>query len=320
MIRKSLIIFFALILVFFALKTKAQIQDGDILLTINPSHPNANQQVKATVSSISADLNKSNITWMLNGNTVNSGVGKKTFTFTTGSIGTSSEINVSIETTDGSLISKNLSISPGGVDMLWEAYDSYVPPFYKGKTLAVKESRIRVVAIPNGDTIGGLSYNWKQDGDVMQDSSGYGKNSYSFKNSFLEKNNSVFVEVSDLSGDTIGQGSTAITYQNPKILFYKKTTVSGTLWNNALNDGYTINKQGDTIVAEPYFIFPNNLYSSNLNWQWSIADNPITNTGAINEIAIKPADGQNGQSKISILINNTATLFLNITKDLNVNF
>ena len=320
MIKRSLIIFLALILVFFALKTRAQIQDGDILLNLNPSHPSANQQVKATLTSINADLNKSKITWTLNGNVGLDGVGKKTFSFTTGDIGSSTDIDVSIETTDGSVVDKKITIIPGGVDMLWEAYNSYTPPFYKGKALPTRESQIKVVAIPNGDILGGLSYDWNQDGDNMQDSSGYGKNSFLFKNSFLEKNNTVSVKISDLNDNTIGQGSTNITYENPKILFYKKDPAFGTPYNTTLADGHTVSKDGETIVAEPYFIYPNDLNSSSLNWKWSIGGGDIPTPDTINELSVKPNEGQSGQSKISISIENTSTLFLNLTKDLDVNF
>ena len=66
---------------FFAFNLRAQVQNTDVLLTINPEHPRSNEQVKATVSSASANISKSKVIWTLDGNLGIEGVGKKDFTF-----------------------------------------------------------------------------------------------------------------------------------------------------------------------------------------------------------------------------------------------
>ncbi len=64
--------------------------------------------------------------------------------------------------------------------LLWQADDSYVPPFYKGKAMPSAESSIKVVALPeirNGSTIvsvQNMTYSWQKDYNKDVNDSGYG--------------------------------------------------------------------------------------------------------------------------------------------------
>lgn len=297
----------------------AEIKDASIVLTLTPANPKANENVTARISTSDTNLNKAKITWTINGQTAIENIGQKSFSFTVGKIGESTNLSVNIETIDGNILNKNIVIVPADVDMLYQAYDGYTPPFYKGRTLPATEGKVKIVAMPTGN-IEGLSYNWNQDGNNLVDSSGYGKNSYVYKNSFLEKNNTTNVEVSDLAGNIIGDGSVTIQPINPKIVFYKKDLIFGTKWEKSIEDGYMIDGKGETFVAEPYFMWPKDLNSTSLNLKWSLGGSEISTPETINEISIKPESGQSGSSKISLTIENINSLFLSIVKNLNVNF
>ena len=299
---------------------KAQVKNESIVLVLSPANPRAGENVTARISSIATDLNKAKIAWIVNGQTAIERVGQKSFSFNAGVAGSKTNLGVSIETTDGTILNKSTIVAPADIDMLVEAYNTYAPPFYKGRILPSVEGMVKVVAMPNSNTVGGLSYDWNQDGENMSDSSGYNKNYYVYKNIYLEKNNTVSVEVTDLSGSSMGDGDTTINYINPKVMFYKKDPIFGTLWDSAVTDGHTVDTNGEIIVAEPYYIWPKNLSSSSLSFKWSIDGSELDAQTPINEIGIKPTSGQSGQSKISVAINNINSLFLSITKDLNVNF
>ena len=157
MIKRGLIIFSTLVCAFFAFTVHAQLQNVDVALTTNPEYPSANSNVTISLSTYSIDLGKAKISWLLDGNLSLEGVGKKTFSFTTGDTGSSSTIQVKIETADGNSVDKQLTITPANVDMLWEAYDSYVPPFYKGKKLGTGEGTYKVVALPSIKNLVGFS-------------------------------------------------------------------------------------------------------------------------------------------------------------------
>ena len=244
----------------------AQIRSTDIVLSISPLNPNPNQDVSATISSHSTDLDKANISWLINNQETSKGIGKKSFSFRMGSLGTPTVLSVSIETLEGQTVSKNITITPADVDMLWEAYDTYAPPFYKGRILAPSQGQYKVVAMPNIINQNGkvdvtnLSYDWKKDDDNQIDSSGWGKNYFIFQNSYLDKNNVVEVAVSDISGGTNASGKINLQPIDPKILFYENDPTLGTKWETSLSDGFSIDSNGKTIVAEPYFFSPKNIF------------------------------------------------------------
>ncbi len=321
MLKRSFIALLVVFCVFFAFRASAEIGSGDIVLTVNPSYPKANQSVTATLSSFSTDLNAARITWTIDGEEMLSGVGKKTFSFNVGATGFATNLEAKIETLSGSVISKKSSILPTDIDMLWEAYDTYSPPFYKGKTLAPAEGMIKVVAFPNAQNIAGFNYKWKLDGTMKTEASGYEKNYYIYKNSYLEDKNIITTNVSDLFGNGIGLGSITITpVTEPKVLFYRKDQKIGVNWDSALMDNFSINPAGDTIVAEPYFIFPRDLGSKNISFKWLLngEDTPLQNP--INNLSVKLVSGKSGTANIKVIINNTKTLFESVTKELNVGF
>lgn len=320
MAKKSLIIFFMLVWVFFAFNTNAQVQSGDIVLQISPEYPKANEEVRASLSTFTTDLNNARISWTLDGETVFEGMGKKNFSFKVGNSGFQTNLEVKIETINGSVINKKISISPSDIDMLWEAYNTYAPPFYKGKTLVSIEGNVKVVAIPSVQGLAGFNYKWKQDNKNKLSSSGYEKNYFIYKNSYLEDVNAVEVTVSDLFGNGIGFGETLISPGNPKIIFYKKDPLLGIRWENSLTNGFNINSNGETIIAEPYFFSSKDLDSGSLTFNWSLNGQDTLIPNQKNILAIKPTSGKSGNTVIKVIINNTKTMFQSMTKEINVNF
>ncbi len=323
---KNSIIIFSLVIAFIGFFAHAQVHDADIVLGISPQYPNPNQNVTATISSHSIDLDKANITWMVNDQQTSIGIGKKTFSFKTGTSGIPLVLSVMIDTIDGQSISKTATINPANVDMLWEAYDAYVPPFYRGKALAPSQGQFKVVAVPNlinqsgKVNINNLSYVWKKDDNAQLNSSGWGKNYFIFQNSYLDKGNTVEVKVSDISGGTNASGKINLNIVNPKILFYENDPQLGIKWETALNDGFLINKDGETINAEPYFFSPKDITSSDLTFDWSLNGEKISTPDPKNILSIKPEAGQSGNAIIKVDINNVNTLFQSMSKQINVSF
>ena len=134
--------------VFFAFGANAQVRNTDIALSLAPIYPSLNQNVNVTINSYTTDLNKAFISWLVNGKESISGVGKKSFSFNTENM-TQITVEAHIETPDGQSVVKTVSINPAEIDMLWEAPDSYAPPFYKGKKFVSQEGTFKVVAMPN---------------------------------------------------------------------------------------------------------------------------------------------------------------------------
>lgn len=320
MLKRSIILFFALILIFFAYHTNAQVQNGDIVLNLNPKYPKANEEVHASVSSFVTNLDNARISWILNGDTILEGMGKKTFSFSASDSELSTTLEVKIETINGSVVSKKITISPSDVDLLWQGYDVYTPPFYRGKSIAPIEGTVKVVAIPGNQSMAGFNYKWKQDNKNIPDSSGYEKNYFIYSNSYLDNKSKIEVVVSDLLGNGIGSNKIEVGLNNPKIVFYEKDTNLGIKWEKALTDGFIIEKDGDTIIAEPYFFSKSDLGSSNYSFKWFLNGEESLIPGQKNFLSLKPLNDTSGNTAVKIIIKNTKSLFQSLEKTINVNF
>lgn len=325
LIKKS--IFVAVVLFGSFLGTAfGQVQSNDITLSVNPTYPTPNQNASATLGSYSIDLNKTNISWLINGKEAMSGIGRKTFSFTMGDAGSSLVLEARINTIEGQSLVKTITLTSTDVDMLWEAYDAYTPPFYKGKALVPSQGTFKVVAIPNLTTStgrpnpGNLSYDWTKDNNKQPNFSGWGKSYFIFKNSYLDKNNTVAVVASDISGVSKTSGSITLQTVTPKIIFYKKNPSLGTQWGKAMINGFSINKGGEVLVVEPYFFSPKNISSPELTFDWYFNGEKTQTPSIKNVLPIKPAVGQTGSAKIKVSINNTLTLFQSAEKEVDINF
>jgi hypothetical protein len=326
MSKKYLILILILFVAFAGFFVHAQVRDTDIILGISPENPSSNQNASATLSSYVINLDRANISWSINGQESSVGIGKKSFSFKMGDIGLSTVLSVTIDTIDGQSVSKTMTIMPAGVDMLWEAYDAYTPPFYKGKALVPSQGTFKVVAMPNlinqygKVNVNNLSYAWTEDGNAQPNSSGWGKSSFIFQNSYLDKNNTTQVEISDISGNTNASGKITLNTSNPKILFYENDPLLGEKWEKALSDGFKINPNGETITVEPYFFSPKNISSTDLTFDWSLNGDKIQTPNPKNILSIKPEIGQTGNATINVSINNTNTLFQSLEKQISVQF
>ena len=296
-----------------------------VSVNISPENPAPNENTTITLGSYADNLNSVQISWSINGKSLSSGIGKKTFSVSAPAAGSQTTVIASISFPDG-VIQKEIVISPTEMVLLWQATDSYVPPFYKGKAMPTPGSQIRVVAIPeikNGAKMEdpkNLVYAWKQDYNNSVDDSGYGKNSFTYTNDYLERSNNIAVTASTTDAKYSSDASIDIGATNPKILFYKNDTNLGTIWEQTLEDGHQI--QGDeTIQAAPYFVSPKDIRIPFLTWDWSINDSLVNNlTSKKNLLPLKAQAGVSGTAKIKLEINNMEKIFVTASKEINVEF
>ncbi|KKR79731.1 MAG: hypothetical protein UU24_C0003G0021 [Candidatus Nomurabacteria bacterium GW2011_GWA2_40_9] len=311
----------------FSVSVFAQVQNTDISIDISPAFPTANENVTVRLNTYVIDLSRANITWLINDQEVATGIGKKVFSFTMGGIGESTTVTARIDTVDGQSLVKSITVIGTNVDMLWEAVDSYAPPFYKGKTLVAREGTFKVVALPSIQSKTGyinpnnLSYTWERDNKGAPNASGWGKSAFSFKQSYLDKVSTVEVKVGDIFGSVNTSGKILLQGTQPKILFYEKDPLLGMQMQRSLNSsGFQVAKEGSTLVAVPYFFSPKDLNSANLKWEWFTGGTPISTPTVKNELSVKGVEGKSGTSRIKLIINNTKTLFQTAEKEINANF
>jgi len=259
--------------------------------------------------------------WKTGEGTVLSGIGKTRYSFTTAGPNTSTTFNIEI-TAAGSTntITKRLIIAPSEIELMWESADGYTPPFYRGKSLPISGSNIRVVAIPNTNTIksgiGNISYTWKKSDDTQLDASGYNKNSYVFKNSKFDQTNKVTVTASSVDGNYNAENTIDIPLSKPKIIFYKKSPTDGVLYGNALNIETTMSEDEMTIISEPYYLPIED--NSDFTYRWKINGESINTPSKKTELTIRP-NSRGGYANVSITIENIRELFQKASNQLKIN-
>ena len=318
--------FLLLIATFMLLGTVANAQSSSsISVSMVPPNPAPYENTSITLSSYVYNLDSVLISWSVNGKTIASGTGKKSLFTIAPAAGKETNVVATISLPDGTIETK-VTMRPSVMVLLWQANDSHVPPFYKGKALPTPDSEVKVVAMPEIRTSSGLAnsknmtYAWKKDYTNNVDGSGYGKNFFLYINDYLDDSNNISVTALTLDQKYSNQANINIGITQPKILFYKKDNNIGTIWSKMLTDLYKI--QGPEIVeAVPYFISPKELQHPALVWNWSINDN-IVNTQDLkkNLMPLQAQSGVSGTSKLRLEIENRDKIFQTTSKEISIEF
>lgn len=300
----------------------AQFDQQDFGSRINirssPEIPGAYEDATISLNAVSYDLNRANIQWLVNNKEVESGFGKSSTSIKTGGAGVETIVTAII--TFGSVsTTKKLIIRPSEVKLLWQAIDSYVPPFYKGKALPSSESLINIVAIPNLKDQNGKSlkekdftFSWKRNYNPDQEASGYGKNSFTIKNNYMNDDESIEVTATSIVGNYIAKKSIKVPIYLPIIIFYENRPLFGTNYDIAINNDFTMYSTETAIIAEPYFFSPNYIENEDLVFGWRVNSTNVSSQTK-NKLIIRN-EGQNGTVKINLSVENVAKLFQSLSK------
>jgi hypothetical protein len=295
------------------LTNPAAIRDNDINVDLIPAVPGPKQNVKINLSSFATDINKATITWTIDGKESLSGIGKRTFSFTTGDIGSTTVIKIAIIVAEGGRVDKQITIQPSQVDLLWEAPDAYVPPFYKGKALSIKEGKVKIVALPI-EADGSINptnkvYNWKKNFIVDQSNSGYGKYSFVVRNSYLDPTDSASVNVSGSTGSG-STGTITLAYSKPQIMIYENSSAFGLRLNKLLNGGFSLGNGEIGLSAEPFYFSKTKgtIVEKNMQYKWVINGTTVTPPETPNKLTVR-GSAQEGTANVSLTITNISTLF-----------
>lgn len=276
-------------------------------MELDPQYPKEYSAVSVSLESFATDLDRAQIVWREDGQIIDSGTGIKTKRFITKGNGVQQEISVEVTTLSGYILRKAISLTPQTMDILWEASDSYVPPFYKGKALPGEQSVLRVVAVPNF-TINGIPvnrkeivYNWTHNETGAELSSGFGRSFFAFMFDPLKKTESVRVVASTKDGFSSTQETVYITPQKSEILVYEETPLLGVLYDKAFMGGVRLTIPEMTLVAEPFFFSGRNRIQNALSYTWSINNTITTNEKDPRKITVRRGEGK-GEAQIDIAI------------------
>lgn len=296
-----------------------------ININMVPENPEPYENTTINLSSYVENLDSVNIAWSVDGKNIASGVGKKSLSTNAPGAGGSTNVVATIYLTSGG-VQTSITIKPSIMTLLWQANDSYVPPFYKGKALVAPDTEVKIVAIPeirSGSLLmnpNNMTYAWERNYTNNVDGSGYGKNYFVYNSDYLEDSDNVRVKATTLDQTRSTTAYIDVGMTEPKILFYKKDPIFGTITERAFSDTHTINEK-ELIEAVPYFISPKELLNPILRWNWSINDNPVTLTDfRKNLMPLQVKEGTHGTSQVKLEITNQYKIFQTAEKTLSVEF
>ncbi|MCB9808801.1 hypothetical protein H6776_00180 [Candidatus Nomurabacteria bacterium] len=295
---------------------------NDVILQTNPELPGPFEEVVLSLKSFVVNLDTSRITWIVNGEELLSGIGEKEITTTSGNLGESLLVEVRIRWNQIDTLTKRIRIEPAYVDLLWEAPDSYVPPFYRGKALPASEGYLKVVALPSGViTNDQYVYTWEHNGDVKQDQSGFKKNSFTIRNNFFDNRFSVAVNVTGRLKPFRAQASLILPRFDPEIRFAVQDLDGNPIYQN--NGGFTIDGGLNRLIAYPYHFSAADGFDD-LDFQWTIDGEryfpPASLSGLENEIPLVPPEGTAGYSNVALKIDNTNEILQQASAETQVRF
>ncbi|MEK7607901.1 MAG: hypothetical protein AAB484_03215 [Patescibacteria group bacterium] len=294
--------------------------DSEFSIEIIPNNPAPNEQIFAKTISYQFDIDRSNITWTLNGEIIAKGVGKKDASFLAPDFGKESRLVVSIITDKGISISKTLSFVGNDIDLLWEAETS-VPAWYKSKALPAFKSLVKITAIPHlfsggaEITPSGLVYEWSVNYEKIPDASGANKNSFAFQINDHEKIPiGLRVSNKNKSANLEKYMDVSTDRTRPKIIFYGDNPLEGPDFGNALEVETNLSSKEMAIRAEPYFFA--NPPVGGLSYSWTMNDQEINPDAFPNVLSLRTS-GEPGSSIIGLKIRGA---FQSAEKFIKINF
>jgi hypothetical protein len=154
------------------------------------------------------------------------------------------------------------------VDILSQG-EGYVPPFYRGRTLWSKESRLTLFAVPQG--LGSpnlLNYRWSRNGTVLGSASGIGKSSLSFTDTIFSKPVAIVVEIVDADNNVLATGTTTLTPLSPFLAIYENNPLYGFLFHRNITGSYTMPEKEITFTTFPYLFNTTKRETSPLTYKW----------------------------------------------------
>ncbi len=301
------------------------VDNSDLNVELIPESPHPNEVVNVRLTDYSIDLDSSRIIWKINGVVKQSGTGNKTFSFTVGDLNSHTILTIDVSAASGQNLEKIVEVRPSSVDILWQS-ESFTPPFYRGKALFSYENKITFIAIPHISSGSGeiptknLIYKWEMNSNVIDDSSGYGKNTFTTIGSLIARPLEVTVEVSSLDGIFSGRGHIITTPVDPKLLLYQDDPIYGLQFQKALNNNLNLGGEEIEVMGIPFYFGIKDLSSPYISFKWSINGVPTDNDVSANTQVFRKKEGTSGTSNISLRVEDSQKILQAATSNFNLNF
>jgi hypothetical protein len=270
------------------------------------------------------DINNANISWSINGKNTQSGTGLTTLEVNAPALGGRLSVRVSATTPEGTTVSSSIVVTSGSIDLIIES-DGETHDFFKGKISPTYQSKTKIIAIPHiSNSKGGeydpknLVYKWEKGDRVIEDQSGFGRQSLTVTGDTIPRPYEITVTASTRDGSFKTQTKTSIESNEPSISFYINDPLYGPLFNKVISSTIRIGSQKETgILAIPYGL---NNSSSGFEYEWKINNIPKPDLSTGPYIIIRAPDQGSGSSNISLDIRNPDKMLQGVSGEVTATF
>jgi hypothetical protein len=223
-----------------------------------PKQTKEDEPVYFTLKGDDYNLEKVNVTWKVDGAIIDEGIGRTTFKYTAPKLNKQKKIIAIIDDSSSQQSFVELILETTPYTLLYEGKDTYVPPFYKGRAMPVKEGQVRLGIISFSDEIG---VDWRVDRNVLKD-----KNKLTILNSKLT-DNKLKIEADIFKGENLKANLVKnINLKNPEMYLKVKDRDTG-----AYREPLGVEQGGEIEVkTEAYYVSAIKKVDPTLRLLWSI--------------------------------------------------
>ncbi len=290
-----------------------------ITLQISPENPEPHEMVHLTIQSYAIDLNRSDITWRANDTVIAQGAGIKEATFTTGDAGEETTIVVTAIDPDEEVGRVVASVIPTEVDLLWDS-DSYVPPFFKGRTPAGTGANVHLYAAARFPTLKGvfvsdsdIIYTWSQNGTILGSKSGRGRSSITIPGPALFGADSVKVDAETVDKTMRGSATAQIPAADTHLVLYENHPLFGILFHRAIIGDVNTKEKEQKVTVVPYFAHITSPSDPSLSYDWHVNDTRIAPDPHNPETLTIAANNYNGPASIALTLSSASDILMHAT-------
>lgn len=313
----------------FAFQVSAQgvpVAGDDINLSTSSDSPYPGDIVTITARSFTMSINSASITWTVDGKVTEKGTGLTTLDIIAPPLGKTSIVKLTAIGIDKKTYTASIAITSGSVDMILEN-DGYTHSLFLGKTPTVYQNTVKIIAMPHvADSKGveydpkSLVYKWKKNSRVVEDQSGFGKQTFTAVGDIVPRAFTITVEVSTRDGKAKASGTINISYISPSLSFYIDDPLYGPLFNSAIKDYLYIGKEKETsVLALPFGFNKPHSGIGNLSLNWFVNGVSQTDLNSNESITLRAPETE-GNSTIELNIKNKKEILQGASAGFGVKF
>ena len=215
------------------------------------------------------------------------------------------------------LILPVLNLQAQSVDLLWQG-ETYVSPFYKGRALWSGQSKVTLLAIPQGlGSPANLNYKWSRNGTILGNINGIGKNTLAFTGSVLSKRETIKIEIVSNQNAVLASESVTLTPASPILAIYENNPLYGFMFHRETSGTYELKEREVTFSAFPFFFSALDRRGSTLKYEWRTNAGGVENT---NSVTYRTPDDATGSSEVRVNTSHGDKIMQNANKNFLIQF